>query len=164
MLGFATCVSLWKWGSNDEKFLQLTWNLWHPACWPKPRLHIGGALHVPEFYVTLAEWCLAFLCQWNLLLKLQTTTNCLKNSLNQINNKNKIYLCVGIISIPCSSQRLLSTKIPHNEVNVLPNHLLHIWPNRRRCVNNFIHQELIKNCSFPCIVQSNQNNLVFCNA
>jgi hypothetical protein len=31
-------------------------------------------------------------------------------------------------------------------------------------VNNFIHQELIKNCSFPCIVQSNQNNLVFCNA
>ena len=40
-------------------------------------------------------------------------------------------------------------------------HLLHIAANSGWRVNHLVHQELIENCCFPCVIETNQANLVF---
>jgi len=64
----------------------------------------------------------------------------------------RAYLCVGVISIPGSSEGLLTAQIPHDEVDVLPNNFFHIRAYGGRCVYNLIHEELIQDGGLPCII------------
>ena len=84
-------------------------------------------------------------------------------------------LCVGVVSVPGCSQWLLSPQVPHHKMDVVPDnllsikwdddnvlasHLLHIAAYGGGRVNHLVHQELIENRGLPCVIQTNQANLV----
>lgn len=69
-------------------------------------------------------------------------------------------LCVGIVSVPGRAQRLLPSNIPHQEVGVFHHDFLYVAADRGRRVDNFVHEELVKDCCFSSIVKSNNDDFV----
>jgi len=72
------------------------------------------------------------------------------------------YLGVTIISGPGGSEGLLSTQIPHDEVYVVPNHFFNVRADSRRRVYDLVHQKLIQYGGFARVVETNDDDLVFC--
>ena len=81
-------------------------------------------------------------------------------SISTINHQQN-ELCVWVISVPGSPKRLLTSQIPHDEMNIVPHNFFHITTNSWRCVYNFVHQKLIQYCSLSSIVEADQTDLVF---
>lgn len=71
-------------------------------------------------------------------------------------------LGVGVVGIPGCTKGLLATEVPHDEVDVLPDHLLDIGADGGRGVHHLIHEELVEYRGLPGIVQPNEDNLVLC--
>lgn len=69
-------------------------------------------------------------------------------------------LCVGIVGVPGRPERLLTSNVPHQEVGVFHYDFFHITSDRGRRMDNFVHEELVKDCSFSSIVKSNNDNFV----
>jgi len=63
-----------------------------------------------------------------------------------------VYLCIGVIRIPGGSKWFLASEVPHDEVDVLPDDLLHVRPDRRRRLHHLVHEELVEDCRFAGIV------------
>merc|ERR1712013_768185 len=70
-------------------------------------------------------------------------------------------LCVGVVRVPRSSQRLLAPQIPHNEVDIIPDNLLHVAANCRRRVDHLVHQKLVEDGGLAGIVKTHQTDFVF---
>ena len=71
------------------------------------------------------------------------------------------YLCIGVVRVPGGSKRLLTPQVPHDEVDVVPDDLLHVAADGWRRVDHLVHQELVQNCCLPSVVQAHQADLVF---
>ena len=55
---------------------------------------------------------------------------------------------------------LLSNEMSNSSDNVLASHLLHIAAYGGGRVHHLVHQELIENRGLPCVIQTNEANLV----
>ena len=63
-----------------------------------------------------------------------------------------MYLRVTVVCVPGRPERLLTTQIPHDKMNIVPDHLLHVAPDGRGRVDDLVHQELVQNCRFSSVV------------
>ena len=71
------------------------------------------------------------------------------------------YLSIIVVSVPRGSKRFLAAKIPHDEVYVVPDHLLHVAADGGGGVDDLVHQELVKDCRLARVVEPDQTNFVF---
>ena len=79
----------------------------------------------------------------------------------KLNKEGNNYFCIWVIGVPCCSEWFLSSKIPHNKMDIFPNNFFHIGSNCWRCMNNLVHQKLIQYCGFSSIIQTNNTDFVF---
>ena len=69
-------------------------------------------------------------------------------------------LRVGVVSVPGSAQGLLPAQVPHDEVDVVPDHLLHVAADGGRGVHHLVHQELVQDGRLARVVQTDQADFV----
>ena len=55
----------------------------------------------------------------------------------------------------------MAAEIPHDEVNVLPDDLLHVGADRGGSVHHLVHQELVQDRRLAGVVQTHDADLVF---